>query len=113
MKRGRGLPIKKVIAKWLEHRTHNRTVSYSNPAVIYIVIFANIKSTNSSGCGLVGRAVASNTRGSRFESSHWQKFIYILNIYLLSTVYWKDENKEKIGRVWPIFFKKKVQIAIV
>ena len=23
----------------------------------------------------------------RFESSHWQKFIYILNICLLSTVY--------------------------
>ena len=28
-----------------------------------------------SGCGSVGRAVASNTRGPRFESSHWQKFI--------------------------------------
>ena len=25
-----------------------------------------------SGCGSVGRAVASNTRGLRFESSHWQ-----------------------------------------
>ena len=28
------------------------------------------------GCGLVGRAVAYNTRGPRFESSHWQKFVY-------------------------------------
>ena len=27
-----------------------------------------------SGCGSVGRAVASNTRGPRFESSHWQSF---------------------------------------
>ena len=35
-----------------------------------------------SGCGLVGRPVASNSRGPRFESSHRQKFI--LNI-LLST----------------------------
>ena len=37
-------------------------------------------------CGSVGRAVASNTRGPRFESSHWQKLIYILNNFLLSTV---------------------------
>ena len=45
-----------------------------------------------SGWGLVGRAVASNTRGPWFESSHWQTFIY--NICLLSTVL-KDENIEK------------------
>ena len=32
-----------------------------------------------SGCGSVGRAVASDTRGPRFESSHRQKFIS--NIY--------------------------------
>ena len=40
-----------------------------------------------SGCGSVGRAVAFDTRDPRFESSHWQKFIYTLNICLLSTVY--------------------------
>ena len=28
-----------------------------------------------SGCGSVGRAVASNARGLRFESSHRQTFI--------------------------------------
>ena len=28
-----------------------------------------------SGCSSVGRVVASNSRGRRFESSHWQKFI--------------------------------------
>ena len=33
-----------------------------------------------SGCGAVGRAVASDTRGPQFESSHWQ------NLYALSTV---------------------------
>ena len=54
----------------------------------------------------VGRAVASDTRGPRFESSYRQKKIYILNIWLLSTVYWKDENKEKRGRERPIFLKK-------
>ena len=48
-----------------------------------------------SGCGSVGRAVASNTRGPQFESSHPQKFIYILNICLLSTVFWKDEKIKK------------------
>ena len=36
-----------------------------------------------SGCGSVGRAVASDTRGPRFESSHRQN---LLNICLLSTV---------------------------
>ena len=44
-----------------------------------------------SGCGSVGRAVASDSRGQRFESSLGQKFI--LNIYC--QLYWKDENKEK------------------
>ena len=32
-----------------------------------------------SGCNSVGRAVVSDYRGPRFESSHWQKFI--LNIH--------------------------------
>ena len=31
-----------------------------------------------SGCGAVGRVVASDTRDPRFESSHWQ--IYLLSI---------------------------------
>ena len=50
----------------------------------------------------VGRAVASNSRGPRFESSHRQKII--LNIYCL--LYWKDENKEKEAENGP--FKKHV-----
>ena len=53
-----------------------------------------------SGCGTVGRAVACNTRGPGFESSHWQ---LLLNIYFLLTVCRKDENKKKRGREWPIF----------
>ena len=60
-----------------------------------------LRPTRGSGCGSVGRAVASETRGPRFESSHRQK---IYNICLLSTVYWKDENKEKGGGDCP--FKK-------
>ena len=55
-----------------------------------------------SGCGAVGRAVASDTRGPRFESSHRQ---LLLNIYLLLTVCRKDKNKEKEAGNGP--FKKK------
>ena len=63
-----------------------------------------------SGCGSVGRAVASDTSGPRFVSSHRQIFLSILNICILSTVYGKDENKEKEARSGPFFFKKKVSV---
>ena len=53
-----------------------------------------------SGCGAVGRAVASVTRGPGFESSHRQ---LLLNIYLLLTVYIKDENKEEDAGNGPFF----------
>ena len=56
-----------------------------------------------SGGGSIGRAVASNSRGPRFESSHRQKFI--LNIYC--KLYWKDENKEKEAGNGPFSKKKK------
>ena len=40
-----------------------------------------------SGCGSVGRAVASDSKGPRFESSHWR--------------FWrKDEKNKKRGREW-------------
>ena len=41
------------------------------------------------GCGSVGKAIASDTGGSRFESSHRQ---FLKNIHLR---YLKDENKLK------------------
>ena len=44
-------------------------------------------------CGSVGRAIASNSRGPQFESSHQQTFI--LNIYC--QLYCKDENKFYTG----------------
>ena len=55
-------------------------------------------------CGSVGRAVASDTRGPRFGSNPviGKK---LLNIWLLSTVYWKDEiEKKRPGMAH--FFKK-------
>ena len=52
---------------------------------------------------LVSRAIASDTRGPRFESNHRKIFIYILNICSLSTEYWKEENKEKEAGNGPFF----------
>ena len=51
---------------------------------------SNSELKEGSGCGTVGRAVAYDTRGPGFESSHRQ---LLLNIYLLLTVCRKDENK--------------------
>ena len=56
-----------------------------------------------SGCGSVGRAVASDTRGLQLKSSHRQKIIYTLNLCFLSTVYLKDKNKEKEAGNGPFF----------
>ena len=50
--------------------------------------------------GIAGRAVACNTGGSRFESSHRQNLYWT---FVSCQLYWKDENKEKRGREWPIF----------
>ena len=53
------------------------------------------------GCGSVGWAVASDSRGPRFESSRHQ--IFSLNIYC--QLCWKDENNRKRGQEWPILKK--------
>ena len=42
-----------------------------------IIIFTIKKLLSGSGCGSVGRAVASNTRGPWFESSRWQNLLNI------------------------------------
>ena len=44
------------------------------------------------GIGYVGRAVACDTRGPQFESSHGR---LLVNQYFLLTVCRKDYNKEK------------------
>ena len=75
------------------------------------MIWVKNLSVRGSGCGSVGGAVTFDTRGPQFESSHRQKFIYTLNICLLSTVYWKDENKEKEAGNGP--FKKKFNDNII
>ena len=62
------------------------SMSAFSPTLTFAIIWG-------SGCGSVGRAVASDSRGLWFESSHRQKFM--LNIYW--KLYWKDESKEKRG----------------
>ena len=47
-----------------------------------------------SGCGAVGREIASGTRDPRFESRHQQNFIYQLYNS-------KDEYKEKEAGIGP------------
>ena len=54
-------------------------------------------SLGSSG-GSFGRAVPSDTRGPRFESSHRQQKLYWTFAYF--QLYWKDENKEKYEKQW-------------
>ena len=39
-----------------------------------------------SGCGSVGRMIASDSRGLRFESSHQQNFIYIEHLFTVNCV---------------------------
>ena len=48
-----------------------------------------------SGCGSVGREVASNSRGPRFKSSHRQKFINIEHLYTVNCVLKRQKEKEK------------------
>ena len=62
-----------------------------------------------SGCGSVGRAVA-EVHGSNPVIG---KILFILKICLLSTVYWKDENKEKEAGNGPFFEKKPYKHKIV
>ena len=64
------------------------------------------KLVHGSGCGSLGRAVASDTRGPRIKSSHWRKN-YSFNHYQLD---WKDKNKEKRDREWHIFIKFKLHV---
>ena len=58
-----------------------------------------------SGCGSVGRAVASNTRGPRFESSHRQKKLYIYWTFVYCQLCIEKTKKEKEAGNGP-FLKK-------
>ena len=59
-----------------------------------------------SGCASVGRMVASDTRGPRFESSLWQKFIYIEHLFTVNCVLKRRKKRKKRGKEWTILKKK-------
>ena len=63
-----------------------------------------MQSFPASGCGAVGRMVASDTRDLRFESQHRQ--LSILNVHICQLQFRKDENKEReagIGTLKKVF----------
>ena len=63
-----------------------------------------------SGCGSVGRAVAFDTRGPRFDSSHWQNFIE--HLFIINCIEKMKINKKRPGMAH--FFKKnKKQSSII
>ena len=64
--------------------------------------FNVIQSCLYSGCGSVGRAVAADTRGLRFEPSHWQMFIYIEHLFTANCVL-KRRKRRKRSRDGPFF----------
>ena len=68
---------------------------------------SKVEISQGSGCGSVGRAVASNTREPRFEPHHRQNFIYQIIYQLYKR---KDENNEKKAGNGPSL--KKVEISL-
>ena len=75
-----------LIGKGSMEAQYGRVVSSKVVSVVvcYFYVIPFKMKPEGSGCGSVGRAVASDTRGPRFESSHRQN---LLNICSLSTVY--------------------------
>ena len=64
------------------------------------------KNLEGSGCGIVDIAVAFNTRGPRFETSHRQPLLNNYFCYCLS----KRRKWKSRGQKWPIF-KKSIWIS--
>ena len=86
-----------VVFQFFKYRTNPAFIVYFHPF--------NNRQTQGSGCGSVGRAVASNTRGPRFKSSHRQKFINIEQLlYTINCVLKRRKIKKK--RPGPIFKKQ-------
>ena len=70
----------------------------SYPTFLFNSYVSNQVTCNWLRCDSVGRAVASNTRGPRFESSHRQR---LLNQYFLLTVCLVLSVVSKRGIKWP------------
>ena len=68
-----------------------------------IYLHSKKREVGGSGCGAVGRAVASDTRGPQFESSHWQNsLIYLFTVNCIE----KTKIKKKEAGNGPILKKE-------
>ena len=95
--------LRALIRSCLFWHDYNFSLFEGYPSCVFYSLFSKTSDTRDSkprltfkcrgsGCGSVGRAVASDTRGPRFEYSHQQ---LLFNQYFLWTLCRKDENKEK------------------
>ena len=75
---------------------------------IWVDCFLNLLILLGSGCGSVGRAVAFNTRGPWFDSSHRQNFIE--HLFIINCIEKTKINKKEAGN-GPLFFKKKLNFV--
>ena len=57
-------------------KIHKQFISLLPESITVKISRKIIRRKRGSDCGSVGRAVASQSRGRQFESSHWQKYIY-------------------------------------
>ena len=64
-------------------------------------------------CGSVGRAVASDTRCPRFESSHRQKFIYNEHLFIVNCQLCIEKTKIKKKEAGNGPFKKNNAKAVI
>ena len=78
---------RKNMTTWFLKFFSSLLVSSARPVSGVLFTKPFILSCMGSGCGSVGRAVASNARGPRFESSHWQKnYLYIEHLFTVNCV---------------------------
>ena len=75
--------------------------------LLVLAFSLNITCTSGSGCGSVGRAVAFDTRGLRFDSSHRQNFIE--HLFINSCIEKTKINKKRPGMAHYLISKKQVQ----
>ena len=67
------------------------------PLVVETTAKGDIKYLLDSGCGSVGRAVASRAKGPQFESSHWQTFKMDIHLFTFNCIEKTKIKKKRAG----------------
>ena len=96
-----------VIQSWSEFR--RIVLNFNSFVMRYISIR---RRRNGSGCGSVGRAVASETRGPQSVRIQSSANFYIGDLFVYCQLYWKDGNKDKEAGNGP-FKLKRVNKAVL